>query len=270
MKGKETSMRHTFTRRRGFTLIELLVVIAIIAILAAILFPVFAQARSKARQAMCLSNMKQLGVAFMLYVQDYDETFPPTDYQAPERVTWTTLVNPYIKASGNTETKNQRKSIFACPSIDQSVPDPTWAPINGAPGSRGLLSYGTNRNLMPRYRGLAPGAAPGSRGPVNSLAAVGSPASLVMLAESLGTIPDITGRDDRYSSALTGRDESQYALARMRHSGGANFTFSDGHAKWFRAPSDYRAQSLSGVCWQSPKRGAQYANCSAWFFAVGD
>jgi prepilin-type N-terminal cleavage/methylation domain-containing protein/prepilin-type processing-associated H-X9-DG protein len=63
-------------RRRGFTLIELLVVIAIIAILAAILFPVFAQARAKARQAGCLSNMKQLGLAWVMYAQDYDETSP--------------------------------------------------------------------------------------------------------------------------------------------------------------------------------------------------
>jgi prepilin-type N-terminal cleavage/methylation domain-containing protein len=62
--------------RPGFTLIELLVVIAIIAILAAILFPVFAQARESARQATCLSNMKQIGTASMMYVQDYDETYP--------------------------------------------------------------------------------------------------------------------------------------------------------------------------------------------------
>ena len=63
-------------RKRGFTLIELLVVIAIIAILAAILFPVFAQAREKARQTACLSNAKQIGTAVMLYAQDYDESFP--------------------------------------------------------------------------------------------------------------------------------------------------------------------------------------------------
>src|SRR5256885_5437199 len=68
----------TMTFRRAFTLIELLIVIAIIAILAAILFPVFAQAREKARQATCQSNLKQIGSAFAMYVQDYDECFPNT------------------------------------------------------------------------------------------------------------------------------------------------------------------------------------------------
>src|SRR5438034_6492919 len=71
--------------RNGFTLIELLVVIAIIAILAAILFPVFAQAREKARSISCLSNNKQIGTAYMMYLQDYDENFPPhvTERTAP-------------------------------------------------------------------------------------------------------------------------------------------------------------------------------------------
>jgi len=68
--------------RKGFTLIELLVVIAIIAILAAILFPVFARAREKARQTSCLSNMKQIGLAFMMYTQDYDETLPGISFSA--------------------------------------------------------------------------------------------------------------------------------------------------------------------------------------------
>src|SRR2546421_4720567 len=100
--------------RTGFTLIELLVVIAIIAILAAILFPVFAQAREAARKATCQSNLKQLGNAFMMYVQDFDETYPPVDYDdaSGTRWTWYQLVDPHIKSgqTGNGNNKNQRKS----------------------------------------------------------------------------------------------------------------------------------------------------------------
>src|SRR6059036_2655013 len=96
------------SKRYGFTLIELLVVIAIIAILAAILFPVFAQARDKARQAACFSNQKQIGSAFMMYVQDYDETYPMGAHWwgNPGWMYWPELIFPY--------TKN--KLIFQCPS----------------------------------------------------------------------------------------------------------------------------------------------------------
>src|SRR5438552_19013318 len=95
-------------RRRsgGFTLIELLVVIAIIAILAAILFPVFAQAREKARATSCLSNQKQIALAFSMYSQDYDETFPLAfnaaiiDPTSGIQSRWENSVTPYIK-SGN-------------------------------------------------------------------------------------------------------------------------------------------------------------------------
>lgn len=256
---------------RGFTLIELLVVIAIIAILAAILFPVFAQAREKARQTMCLSNQRGLGTAFMLYVQDYDENFPPTDYDDPGigRVTWPTLIEPYIKAGvvkpvGSLEPKDQKKSIFVCPSIDAPVPDSGWVALNGSPGSRALFSYGTNTYLMPAGRGLVPPRVPA----VVPLAAIGTPSSLIMLGPSLGTVPDLSGRDDGYDGI--NRNTQQYMLARSRHSGGANFTFSDGHAKWYKAPTNYKAQSFNGVCWQSPRQNARYANCSAWFFSPSD
>jgi len=91
------------TKRSGFTLIELLVVIAIIAILAAILFPVFAQAREKARQTTCLSNEKQASLGILMYVQDYDERFPverePNVYNPPGPfgITWRTTIQPYLK-----------------------------------------------------------------------------------------------------------------------------------------------------------------------------
>src|SRR6266540_630376 len=109
-------MRHPPTARiPGFTLIELLVVIAIIAILAAILVPVFAQVRGKARQAVCFSNLKQLGVAVMMYVQDYSETYPLYVHYPKHEIYWYDMINPYVKASNN------RGSIYFCPSATQSI-----------------------------------------------------------------------------------------------------------------------------------------------------
>src|SRR5436853_4862327 len=92
MSSRALSRLHT--GRRGFTLIELLVVIAIIAILAAILFPVFAQARAKARAISCLSNLKQAGLAWSMYSQDYDETTPP---QASGGGAWYVILQSYMK-----------------------------------------------------------------------------------------------------------------------------------------------------------------------------
>jgi prepilin-type N-terminal cleavage/methylation domain-containing protein/prepilin-type processing-associated H-X9-DG protein len=115
-------------QRKGFTLIELLVVIAIIAILAAILFPVFAQAREKARAASCLSNVKQLGLAMLMYAQDYDETFvgsysyPNTWGQCPMFM-WMDLIHPYVK---NTQ-------LFACPSAPNRNFTRDGARLNCAP-----------------------------------------------------------------------------------------------------------------------------------------
>jgi len=99
-------------------------------------------------------------------------------------------------------------------------------------------------------------------------AAAGAAASLVLLAPNSGIIVDLNGRDDRYTTAAN--HEQGYMLVRSRHSGGANYTLADGHVKWYKAPDNYQAQSLSGVCWRSPKQGAMFAGCSAWFSAIGD
>jgi prepilin-type N-terminal cleavage/methylation domain-containing protein len=96
--------------RRGFTLIELLVVIAIIAILAAILFPVFARAREKARQASCGSNVKQIALGVLMYVQDYDEMFSNLGWCTTPRLYWWDNVMPYVKNS----------QLFLCPSASSA------------------------------------------------------------------------------------------------------------------------------------------------------
>jgi prepilin-type N-terminal cleavage/methylation domain-containing protein/prepilin-type processing-associated H-X9-DG protein len=129
---KEVFM-HRSSRNNGFTLIELLVVIAIIAILAAILFPVFAQAREKARQTSCLSNLKQMGVGLMMYSQDYDEELPPAWIGGafPGYARWMDVVQPYVK---NTQ-------IFTCTSSNT-----TYAPVPAG---------GTVNNVVERNGGYA-------------------------------------------------------------------------------------------------------------------
>jgi prepilin-type N-terminal cleavage/methylation domain-containing protein/prepilin-type processing-associated H-X9-DG protein len=111
-------------RRKGFTLIELLVVIAIIAILAAILFPVFARARSQARKATCASNLKQIGLALLMYAQDYDETFP-VHYDGIRRRQWgdidvevAAILYPYIKQGMTTDAGSNLQmgtGVWLCP-----------------------------------------------------------------------------------------------------------------------------------------------------------
>src|SRR6266849_304867 len=116
-------------RKAAFTLIELLVVIAVIAILAALLFPVFAQARERARMAACMSNMRQIGPALLMYVQDYDETFPYIRLHQRDYV-WRNAIQPYVKNSG----------VFACPSNPFSRSCPPDAARKSDP--KGLCAEG--------------------------------------------------------------------------------------------------------------------------------
>ena len=212
-------------KRNGFTLIELLVVIAIIAILAAILFPVFAQAREKARQAACASNTRQIGTGILMYLQDYDERLAPVatlDSQNPDGVLWPALIAPYLK-------NNQ---IRLCPSDAKAKNN----------------SYGLNEICFPDLTDPA-----ALQTTILSLAAFQTPAETVMAAE-LGTQDDFkTDRPDAYKATAPSHDLNDGADARPagRHSQRANLTLMDGHEKAYRLDQFYTNQTPSDK-WFTP------------------
>jgi len=261
--------------KKGFTLIELLVVIAIIAILAAILFPVFAKVREKARQTSCLSNEKQLGLAFVQYAQDYDETFP-VDMNNGYCNGWAGEIYPYVKSTG----------VFKCPD------DPTQ------PSEAGVypLSYGMNANVI--------GASPASGvypEPGAVLAGQSAPASTVLLFEtqgansnvngnrevgvnitdmyeaaevsstsgrgcidtfnpsiSLGSSPSNTGFSAKYATGNIGGWALNTIPAGTVHTNGANYLAADGHAKYatpFNVSGGYAATSPNNAQIIAPASG---------------
>lgn len=214
--------------RNGFTLIELLVVIAIISILAAILFPVFAQARSKARQASCLSNLKQLGTAFLMYSQDYEETLPPNrdylpDWDNPNAGDFAVRLQPYMKNYG----------MVFCPERDSIMA--TGLGWSNGPSSttwnkeRRQLGYGRNYGPWDVGTGLGTtymyGYDPAFSGslPGRVLADFPATADTILVGDSNDYF--------WYTLAPYWQDIDGTTKRAVRHGEFYNYVFVDGHAK---------------------------------------
>ena len=216
-------------RKSAFTLIELLVVIAIIAILAAILFPVFARARENARRSSCQSNLKQISLGFKQYIQDYDEKYP-IDYSATMGGSngWATTIQPYIKST----------QILQCPSD-------TGAPAGGA-GSVGFTDYWMNDNVSTQNEAsftfisntlLAGDGVGADQANYGNFSA--SPYNCVY--DTAATPPTY---QKKWINAVNG---GAATLGAAKHLEGANYAFADGHVKWLRPTKISDANPASDV-----------------------
>jgi len=189
--------------RRGFTLIELLVVIAIIAILAAMLFPVFARAREKARQASCLSNVKQICLAMMMYLDDNDEQFVSVD--AVYR--WYVPMYPYVKNA----------DIFFCPSLKNRDAGNDYTDYTLS----GLFAHGTPYACFQEAASTIMVAERETDAPWDGYHPWPNPGSV-----NWDDVNTYVGSD--------GHNWLVDHISKDRHNGGTNYGFADGHAKWLK------------------------------------
>jgi prepilin-type N-terminal cleavage/methylation domain-containing protein/prepilin-type processing-associated H-X9-DG protein len=266
-------MRNT---KRGFTLIELLVVIAIIAILAAILFPVFAKVREKARQTSCLSNEKQLGLAFAQYYEDYDEKWPAgvALKDTPATITtssglgngWVGTLYAYIKSTGllkcpDDSTTNNVQNTYTAYPVSYGFNSNAAAAADAqftAPASTVALFeiQGATANVTATYANSAVGdgadASTSNTYTDSSYADNGNnlsaDASVVWATSNLG--------------GETGPNFGSFTNGNALHTGGSNFLLADGHAKWFRGSAvsaGYNNPNTGSNAPESGTAGAYYA-----------
>ncbi len=210
--------------KKGFTLIELLVVIAIIAILAAILFPVFARARENARRSSCSSNIKQIGLGFQQYIQDYDEKFPQIRSGANNAAGWAIAMQPYLKSS----------QIFQCPSESNA---PNNVTVGAATyGDTGYTDYWYNARLS----GVSQAQVEQVSSTVINGDGTSSSASYAFDGQVINdngtafTAPTVvnTGTGTRVQIPGSSGDFG------LRHLEGLNYGFADGHVKWLKSGSN--------------------------------
>jgi len=239
--GVPSARRAINPARCAFTLIELLVVIAIIAILAAILFPVFAQARESARRTACLSNAKQLGMAMMMYLQDADEV-TPTVYTVGSLTTdVTTLLQPYLK----------NKQVLFCPDRDASncggSDGVASAFVNNQPCVGYGYNWGPSQNFnTDQYSGGLVGKFEYNVGGVSQRASGIALADIVRTADTFAfsdTLDNVwyTNSVDVILSTFKGRTNSA-----MQHGGRFNVAYMDGHAKMLRWRGAFASRGSGG------------------------
>jgi len=211
-------------RKRGFTLIELLVVIAIIALLAGILFPVFSKAREKARQTTCISNLKQLGAAMMMYVEDYDG-FPPADFQLTQswaipHTTW-----PQILLNGKYVGSVK---IFVCPSFD-ALNANYFIDLsqNDVSNYLRLVHYGYNEPHIGTSRRYG-----GSIFPAATDSDIRKPAETILIVDSIHDPSNPANTNGWYIVTDYYNAASKYTWPHPRHSTGLNILWTDGHVSY--------------------------------------